>query len=304
MDDVGVDLSIIIVNWNTCDLLRDCLASIHSKPCRTEFEVYVVDNASSDDSVSMTRRDFPGVNVIESGGNLGYARGNNLAMRVSRGRDVLLLNSDTVIDPDVLPATIDLLHGDPSIGVLGCALVGLDGVRQNSAGYRYPSGPWVGGPKQMLGDGLIECAHVWGAYQLVRREVIEQVGMLDEDFFMFYEDVDWCWKIHEAGWKIAYDPNHSIVHIARASCKRAPSTDHQRRMITSEALLFAKHHGPNQYASWRRRRLVHYGWCVATYWLRSKISRSGKVAVKLGKHLSSYRTAKALADPWAGVFRP
>ena len=297
------DLCVIIVNWNTRDLLRDCLASVFSKPIDLDFEVFVVDNDSSDSSAEMVEAEFPRAKLIRSGGNIGFARANNIAIRQSDAPNILLLNSDTVIDPQVMVDTLALLRGDHRIGTLGCRLIGLDGLTQDSYCFDYPSGPRVGGPDKFLPGGLIECAQVWGAYQLVKREVIDHVGMLDEDFFMFYEDVDWCWRMHDAGWKIAYDPNHSITHVMRASCKKAPSGDHHRRMVISEGLLYWKHHPGGDFAAWRRRRLAHYGLCMSEYWLARRFVRSERVESKLEKHQACYQATKALRDPECCGFR-
>ncbi len=298
------DLSVIIVNWNTRDLLRDCLASVFSKPVDLDFEVFVVDNDSSDGSPEMVQGDFPKARLIRSGGNIGFARANNLAISQSDAPNILLLNSDTVIQPQVMAETLALLRGDPGIGTLGCKLVGLDGTPQDSFCFDYPSGPRVGGPDDILPGGLIECAQVWGAYQLVKREVIDQVGMLDEDFFMFYEDVDWCWRIHDAGWKIAYDPNHSITHVMRASCKKAPSGDHHRRMVISEGLLYWKHHQNGDFSAWRRRRMIHYGVCMSEYWLATRLVGSEKLRAKLEKHIACFQATRALKSPEGCVFVP
>lgn len=297
------DLSVIIVNWNTQDLLRNCLTSVFSKPIELDFELFVVDNDSSDGSPNMVEREFPQVRLIRSGGNIGFSRANNLAMRQSSSTSFLLLNSDTVIDPQVMVETLRLLRSDSSIGTLGCKLIGLDSRVQDSYFHDYPSGPRVGSPGVVREDGLIECAQVWGAYQLVKREVIDQVGLLDEDFFMFYEDVDWCWRMHDAGWKIVYDPNHSITHVMRASCKNAPSGEHYRRMVTSEGLLYWKHHPNGDFSAWRRRRLWHYGGCLAEYWLATRVVRSEKLMSKLEKHSACYQATKALLHPENCVFR-
>jgi GT2 family glycosyltransferase len=258
-----------------------------------------VDNASNDNSVEMVRRDFPQVNLIESAENLGYSKANNLGMRAGNGKDFLLLNSDTIVDPAILGETLRLLRSDPQVGVLGCRLVGLDGKEQRSHHFDYPFGPWIGSGEKANSNGLIECAYLWGAYFLVKREVIEQVGMLDEDFFLFYEDIDWCWRMHKAGWKIAYDPEHSITHVCRASCNRVNDFDRQVMLFISLIILRTKHDPNFIFRKWRRGRLLLHARCVLWYGLLSRIffSTKKKIMVKLNNHLVSYVALKSMHQP-------
>lgn len=288
------DLSIIIVNWNTCDLLHNCLSSIYSKSCATEFTTYVVDNGSSDGSADMVRADFPQIILIENSNNVGFSRANNQAIAASATPNVLLLNSDTVINPDVLPETLRLLHSDPSIGALGCTLVGADGVAQESYHFHFPHGPTVGGANHTIGKELIQCAHVWGAYLMVKREVIDQVGMLDDTFFMFFEDLDWCWRMHNAGWKIAFAPNYSITHVCRASCSQVDPVEHKRRLIKGLAILREKHEHGFTYRKWRFWRLLHHGQCAAWYWVLNRIMPSTLTAKKAAEHMSMYQTLNSI----------
>ncbi len=282
-------LSIIIVNWNTRELLRDCLASLFSKPSKVGFEAFVVDNASSDGSIEMTVTEFPQVNVIQNEENLGYARANNLGIRASKTENILLLNSDTVVDTDILPEMINLLRSDPKAGVIGCKLIGTDEETQESYGFAYPFGPTVGHPDKADNNGLIECAIVWGAFFLIKREVIDQVGMLDEDFFMFYEDVEWCWRIHDAGWKIMYDPNHTIQHVCRASCGQVESLENERHLYFSEKIMFRKWLPHPIYKKWWRKRYFYHLRCIVLYWIASRLTGSVEIRKRLKSHLAGYK---------------
>ncbi|MEN6372206.1 MAG: glycosyltransferase family 2 protein [Armatimonadota bacterium] len=296
-----IEISIIIVNWNTRELLQNCLSSIYSKPCNTVFDVYVVDNASTDGSAAMVRSQFPQVNLIENDVNAGYSRANNQGISASQGKTVLLLNSDTVVDPQVFDETLKLLHSAPSIGGLGCKLIGRDGNVQPSYSFNFPHGPKVGGPNKTVDEELVKCAFVWGAYLLLKREVIDQAGMLDEDFFMFYEDIDWCWRIHNAGWDIVYDSNHSIMHLSGASCSKLDAVAHRKMILKSLAMLQSKHNPRFSFKSWRIGRLMLYGRCMAWYGLLNKIAPSEKLSRKINKHKASYKAIKELQCPTNSV---
>lgn len=290
-------LSVIIVNWNTRELLRNCLRSVYSEPCGVSFETFVVDNASSDGSADMVRAEFSQVQLIANEENLGYSRANNLAMRRAAGENMLLLNSDTVVEPRQFSATIGLLHSDPKIGALGCRLVGIDGAEQVSHHFSYLRGYAAGDSDRQLENGLIECAHVWGAYLLVKHEVVEHVGMLDEDFFIFHEDTDWCWRMHDAGWKIVYDPNHTITHVCRASCRRIDDARQGRRLLAAAITLRSKHIPGFSFHSWRRARLFHHKWRHLRFAIKGFCGRSEDVLEKSREHAASYRTLKSIRKP-------
>lgn len=290
---MSIDISIIIVNWNTRDLLLNCLGSIYSKPCESSFEIIVIDNGSIDGSADALINEFPQAHLIRNTDNIGYARANNLGIRASSGSNLLFLNSDTVVDPIVFADTVRLLHSDPSIGVLGCRLVGEDGKTQDSYSFSYPCGPDVGGPEITLPGGLIECALVWGAYLMVKRQVMEQVGMLDEDFFMFYEDVEWCWRMHDAGFKIAYAPNHSIIHKCGASCKLAGTAAINQMKFASERLLLLKRLPSQEYRIYCRMRSIHHIRRIVRHWLPAHLLSSAEAREKLDYHLAGYRALKS-----------
>ncbi len=233
-----MDLSIVIVNWNGINVLKDCLASIYALTHAVEFEVIVVDNDSSDPSVEMVRRDFPQVRLVCNTSNLGFAAGNNRGFAIARGRHVLLLNSDTLVLDEALDASVKYLDENPDVGVLGCRVEFPDRSFQTSC-YRFldplvlfmvrvlPLGSIRGErcnygrywARQFTEPTDVDC--VAGCYMVVRRGIIEKLGGLDEDFFMYGEDEEWCARIGRAGWRIVYFPGATIIHIHRFSSRQA-----------------------------------------------------------------------------------
>lgn len=247
-------LSICIVNWNTVDLLRDCLSSIYDDPQIALWEVVVVDNASTDDSVQMIQTAFPRAHLIVSDENLGFVGGNNLAIERARGDYLLLLNSDTRVEPGALGSLVDFLASHPEAGAAGPRLVGADGALQLSCG-RSPNLASEFVNKLLLHKLLPffkfgrwdhaeirEVGWITGACLLVRREVVEQLGPLDPQIFMFYEDLEFCMRIRRAGWKIFYHPFSQILHLGGQSTRK-----NLRNMLVisqrSLFYLFQKHFG-------------------------------------------------------------
>ncbi|CEK15192.1 predicted glycosyltransferase [Chthonomonas calidirosea] len=231
-----MDLSIVIVNYNTCQLLRACLASLPAAAAGLEYEVWVVDNASQDHSADMVAAEFPAVHLIASKENLGFAKANNLALKRASGRYCLLLNPDTEPKPGALRRMVDYLDAHPDVGAIGPKLLNSDGSLQRN-GRPFPS-PL----RELLGFDVIRklfsrllglkfefgrddfdvqwnVDHVSGACIMVPRRVIEEVGMLDEAFFMFYEEVEWCWRIKRAGYRVVYLPQAEVVHHWMGSVK-------------------------------------------------------------------------------------
>jgi len=228
-------LSIVIVNWNTRDKLHDCLTSIFRYTRTTEFEVIVVDNGSVDGSGEMLRRDFPTISIIVNDSNRGFAKGCNQGMRVSRGRLILLLNSDTYVRDDVIGRMARHVISRPEVAVAGCQLRFPDERVQHSA-YRslsiwrslfedlwlYKLIPEAGRGEMLLGGYWqdykeLEVDWLAGAFMMLRREILEKVGGFSEDFFMYGEDSEWCMRIREAGYRIFYNPLGVVYHVGSAS---------------------------------------------------------------------------------------
>jgi GT2 family glycosyltransferase len=255
--------SIIIVNWNTRDLLAQCLESVISSQlsvisnqselitdhrsaitvhCSLTTEVFVVDNASADGSAQMVRERFPQVRLIENTENVGFARANNQAIRESTGRYVLLLNSDTVVRPNALLQMLRFMDAHPQVGLLGANLLNPDWSPQicygqsptpyqealialglNQRGILASALQQFRARSNEPGDDFLPTGWVLGASMLTRREVIAAVGLLDEGYFMFNEEVDWADRIVAAGWQVGYLRSAAIVHYGQASSKQRPN---------------------------------------------------------------------------------
>ena len=253
-----LDLSVVIVNWNTHELLAECLRSVYETEEGLGLEVIVVDNASTDGSVEMVRRLFPQVKLLANGENVGFVRANNQAFAHCRARYVLMLNSDTRVLPGSLQKAVGLLNERPGAGIVGVRLLNPDGSFQ--ASYTpFPTlwreflmlsglGRWLicpffpsCGPQIAAGAQRI-VGYMEGAFLMARREAMDDVGGLDERIFMYAEEVDWCYRFHQAGWELWYLPGASIIHYSGQSAKR------QRRRMESElyrsrVFFFRKHHG-------------------------------------------------------------
>lgn len=260
-------MSIIIVNWNTRAILLDCLDSIAAHPPSRSYDVWVVDNASSDGSVTAVRERYPYVQVIENAENRGFAAANNQAIEASRGDYVLLLNSDTIVHAQALEHMARFLDVHHRVGVVGACLLNADGTLQPS---------WSAFPSfwsELLGrnirsrspyrtrDGSAAYSVDWvgGAALMIRREVIEQVGVLDEGYFMYSEETDWCFRARRAGWEICYLPKATIVHLGGQSSKKA-SACMKAELYRSKIRFYTKHYGRRQaYVLSLTLRLVLHG---------------------------------------------
>jgi GT2 family glycosyltransferase len=264
------DLGIVIVNWNTRDLLQRCLETVLASRGDFHFRVVLVDNASTDGSPDMVRQRFPQVEVIASEVNGGFSYGNNLGLRALgfRGRgDVtpdapryaLLLNPDTEVPPDALYQMVQFMDSRPDIGVAGPKLVLADGsldlacrrsfptpsvsfYRFSGLSRLFPKHPRFGRYNMTFvdPDQEIEVDSVVGAYMQVRREAIQAVGLLDETFFMYGEDLDWAYRIKKAGWKVYYHPQVTVRHVKRAASRRSKKAqfEFQRAML----IFYRKHY--------------------------------------------------------------
>jgi GT2 family glycosyltransferase len=261
------DLGIVIVNWNTRDLLRDCLASLEASDPTVAIVTVVVDNASTDGSVAMVRAEFPRVRVIENAENTGFAAANNSGLR-SLGFDsaaeqppryALLLNPDTVVPADGLRTLITLMDERPRVGIVGPRLIMRDGKLDLACRRSFPT-PAISlwrmtglsrlFPKSRLfgrynmtflpEDQEAEVDSVVGAFMLVRADAIATVGLLDETFWMYGEDLDWAFRVKQAGWSVLYAPRVTVLHVKRAASRNNPraQVEFNRAML----LFYRKHY--------------------------------------------------------------
>ncbi|MHA0856166.1 glycosyltransferase family 2 protein [Paenibacillus sp. CMAA1364] len=237
-----MDLSILILNYNTCKLTMDCLQSVFASHTSYQYEVIVIDNHSTDSSVETITKEYPQATLIANDDNVGFARGNNQGMDIAIGRYVLLLNSDTIIQTDTLQTMISFMDENSTVGASGCKVILPNGNLDKACrrGFPTPSASfyYAFGISRLFPDhkrfNQYQLGHLdpnqeypvdclVGAFMMLRRETIAQVGGLDETFFMYGEDVDWCYRIKQAGWEIYYYPRTTIVHLKGGSARRRPT---------------------------------------------------------------------------------
>mgnify|MGYP000436249468 CR=1 FL=1 len=286
-----MDLSIVIVSWNTRKLLEACLRSVYAETRGLTFEVFVVDNASVDGSPEMVERAFPQVRLIRNAANVGFARASNQALRLSRGRYVLLLNPDTVILDQALVRMVHFMDQHPDIGALGPKILTAEGEVDLRCARRFPSllselleltrlsarFPH----NRLFGNYLMsywdhndsrEVEVLMGACLLVRREAMEQVGLLDENFYMYGEDVDWCYRLRKAGWRVWYDSQDYIIHLGSQSTKLVQEEMGLERFKSRHA-LFRKHRGSLYAGAYKALMLAITLAKQAAFWAKALMSR-------------------------------
>ncbi len=228
---MSIDVSIIIVNWNTREIVRDCLQSVYEQTKGISFEVIVIDNASSDGSAEMLRKEFPQIVLIENRDNRGFAAANNQGMKIAKGRYVLLLNPDTIVLDGAIQKSVAYTDNHPDIGVLGCqvwlnenqiqrtcfSFPSLYGLIVQKMGLRrlFPRSRAFGWIDYGWWDRTtpMEVDVVSGMFMLVRRQAIEQVGLMDEAYFVYAEETDWCYRFKKAGWPRVFAPVARIIHL-------------------------------------------------------------------------------------------
>ena len=254
-----LQLSVIIVNYNVREFLDHALTSIKKAMKGIRGEIFVVDNASDDGSVQMLQRRYPEITLIANKQNLGFAKANNLALAKARGTYLLLINPDTVVQEDTLRAMLKFFHEHPEAGMAGCKILNPDGSFELACRRSFPT-PWVAFTKITGLSALFPSSKLFGKYNLtyldqnatyevdalsgsfmmLRREVYQQIGGLDEDFFMYGEDLDWCYRIQQSGWKIFYAPLTQIIHYKGESTKRS-SIDEIKTFYKAMYLFVQKH---------------------------------------------------------------
>jgi len=232
-------LSIIIVNYNAKELLRKCLKSIFDKVKDIDFEIWLVDNASSDGSLEMIRKEFPKVKIIANKENVGFAKANNQTIKKADGKYIFLLNPDTVIFDENFEELIKFMEEHPEAGACGPLVLNGDGTIQRQCkrgfptfwnSFAYYSGLWklfsknrwwrknFGGYFLLSkpDNRICEVDQLSGAALMVRREILGKVGLMCEDYVMYWDDTDWCFRIKKAGWKVYFVPLVKIIHYGGA----------------------------------------------------------------------------------------
>lgn len=252
-----LDISIIIVNWNTRDLLAECLESIVKHKGNLKVEVIVVDNASTDGSTRMVRNNYPMVRLIENSNNVGFAAANNIGLAEGRGRYLLLLNSDAFVGRGVLESVVNFLDEHSEAGICGVKLVNPDGTFQGSyapfptlrselllatgLGSRLIN-PTYPAPTPRPGERPREVDWIGGAFMLIRNEVYKEVGGMDEAYWMYSEETDWCYRIKLAGWKAYYLPQVTVTHL-RGGSSRKRRAEMRAQLYRSKVRFFTIHYG-------------------------------------------------------------
>ena len=245
-------LMIVVVSWNTASLLADCLRSIPAGAAGIAHEVVVVDNASTDGSAQIVADQFPGARLICNTDNVGFARANNQAISATQSEYVLLLNSDTVARPDALVGLVRFMDARPQAGAAGPRLLRPDGTPQP---YAFGGDPRPGYLLARAANRLLfrRYLHDWatetvqevnwvsGACMMVRRAAIEQVGLMDEKMFMYFEDNEWCLRLRRGDWQVYYNPQVAIIHLGGQSTRRNPAA--QRAYWDSLRYFYHKHYG-------------------------------------------------------------
>lgn len=258
-----IDVTTIIVNYNTAHLIDRAVSKLRESAGSLKLQICIVDNASRDSSAKQIRETLPDCELVENTSNVGFGRANNQMLNSALGRYVLLLNTDAFVSDDSLTKTVAYMDAHPACGVLGVKLIGEDGDFQPSCRY-FPT-PWnVFLSRTGLGrffpatrmvddllwshDSIRECDWVPGCYYLVRKECIDQVGLFDPLYFLYYEEVDHCKVAKAAGWKVVFFPDTVVVHLGGESAKSDAKLTQAGRQISelqieSELLYFRKHHG-------------------------------------------------------------
>ncbi len=265
-----IDVGIVIVNWNTRDLLRDCLKSVEASDPVVQWRVIVVDNASGDGSADMVKAEFPRIELIANPDNRGFSQANNIGLRAlgfdpvcrtttDAPRYALLLNPDTVLPANALRLMINRMDAEPSIGIAGPRLVMPSGKldlacrrsfptpevsmwRMLGLSKLFPRSRWFGRYNMTYLDEHLETEVdcVVGAFMMLRRDAIERVGLLDETFWMYGEDIDWAFRIKQAGWKVLYYPAVTVLHVKRAASRKNPRA--QIEFQRASLIFYRKHY--------------------------------------------------------------
>jgi len=276
-------VSVIIVNFNVKEFLEQLLTSLQKSLQNIPSEIIIVDNASSDNSQEFIRTNFPNLTLLENEKNLGFARASNQGLKIARGEYLVLLNPDTIVKEDTFSSMLTFFEQHPEVGMAGCKILNPDGSLQLACRRSFPT-PWISFTKlaglsrlfphsKLFGkynltyldsDRSYEVDAISGSFMMVRRTALDDVGLLDESFFLYGEDLDWCYRFREAGWKVRYFPDTQIIHFKGESSKRA-EFDNLKTFYHAMSLFARKH--------FRRRYLFMPYWLLHTaIWLRAGIA--------------------------------
>lgn len=254
-----MDLSVIIVNYNVKEFIQNLIQSIYKAASSITYEIIIVDNASTDGSVEFLREKFPEIKIIANKSNLGFSKANNQGLKIAKGEYLILLNPDTLVREDTFTTMIDFFRNNPQAGLTGCKILNPDGTLQLACRRSFP-GPWtsfckVTGLSSLFPNSRLfarynltyldenqtyEVDAISGSFMMFRREVYEKIGGLDEQFFMYGEDLDFCYRVQKSGYKIYYVHTTQIIHYKGESTKRS-SLDENRIFYNAMHLFVKKH---------------------------------------------------------------
>jgi len=287
-----MDFSIIIVSYNTADLIGGCLASVlANRDC--EKEIFVVDNASTDGSAAIIRREFPEVHLEANTENHGFAAANNQVVPACRGRFLFFLNPDTELPAGTLKRLADYMDKNPHIGLAGARMINPDGTDQESVSWRYPGEKYTADEVKGL-PGRIAC--VLGAAMVARADVIRNVSGFDETFFLYGEDQDLCLRIRRAGFEIGYADTASVMHIGAQSERGTVSAERWRKKVRAEYQFYRKHYRRETIARIRRADLAKALWRIYSLRLTMPFVKDRRMAQeKLTKYRVIYDEVSRLA---------
>ncbi|HEU5080703.1 MAG TPA: glycosyltransferase family 2 protein [Opitutaceae bacterium] len=259
-------ISVIIVSWNARDYLRGVLRSLEQTTPGLVEEIFVVDNDSKDGSPEMVEKEFPAVTLVRTGQNLGFAKANNLAMKQARGTQFALINSDVVVHPGCLETLSAHLSSHPGVGLVGPLVFGGDGKPQETRRrlpsvarsiFRAFSIDRFNKPVSEKRNAVQSVEVLNGCFWLAKRSAVEEVGGLDERFFFYAEDVDWCKRFGVAGWKIEFVPAATAIHFGGGSSANAPFR-YSVEMLKANLKYWRKHHGVLGQAVYFTLSLLHH----------------------------------------------
>lgn len=267
-----ISLSIVILNRNTQEFLRQCLASL---PKKDDYQIIVVDNGSTDNSVAMVKEEFPKVELILSSTNLGFTRGNNLAKNTSCGEYILFLNSDTKVYSKTLETMVEFMGSDQKIGISTCISLLPDGKLYYGCHRGFPT-PWnslcyfLGLPSNYNGsfwpiDKIHEIDACSGSFLMIQKNLLDKIGWFDEDYYAYGEDLEMCYRVKELGYKVMFNPTVKIIHFWRSS----KGTKQWNNARSQAMKIFYDKHYRQKYPK-LFRRLVFFGIDLANFFRRGR----------------------------------
>jgi GT2 family glycosyltransferase len=313
-----VELSIIVVSWNAKSYVQECLTSLSQQSLNVSIEIIVVDNASSDGTPEMVQQQFPHMILIRNSENLGFAKANNIGLRVAKGRYLCLINSDVNVPPECLQTIHDFMEQNPAVGVAGPRMLTTDGLVSRSY-MRFPT-LWNSFCNALSLDSVFKGSHLFGGvlmsdfdnkktsevdvlngwFLVVRREAADLVGFLDESFFMYGEDIDWSYRFHHAGWGRVYFAGASALHYGGASSKAA-STRFYIQMHRANLQYWKKHYSRVGVLGYWLTTLVHHALRTMAYSLVYLFTRGRKLEASFKMKRSAFCIAwlMGLRSEWS-----